>query len=260
MRAPGPPGGTGTLLLAAFLALSGPLRAQEAEPRTPLQVIERATLGSSAFTVGDGVVQLESSASYTTWKEGGAPSPSALYTLRYGLGADFELVLDTALDFKEGRLSDVEDPLPGLRWTFAEDGKSAYGLVASLGVPVGSPSQRARRPLPGLVFLADWSLGDDVDLGLNLGGYSVEDPDTGTFLVQSFTSACLSRTFDDLVSGYVEVSTQGPGALGGATTVTADAGLSFQVHPSFSVDLGLYRGLSATGTDWAGTMGFTSRW
>ena len=260
MTAPGRPGAMASWLVAALLALAGPVRAQEAEPRTPLQALERPTLGSSAFTVGDGVLQLESGCSYTTWKGGDAPSSSAFYTLRYGLGPDFELSLDTTLDFEDGRPSDLEDPLPGLRWTLSEDGDSAYGLLANLGVPVGSPSQRARRFLPGLVLLADWSLAEDLDVGVNLGGYLLEDPGTGTPLLQSFTSACLSHAWDDGVCGYVEVSTQGPDALGAATTVTADGGLSFQVAPDLWVDFGVSRGLSATGTDWAGTMGLTTSW
>lgn len=247
-------------LLAALLVLSGPVRAEEPEPLRPLQANERPTVGSSAFTVGDGVVQLESSSTYTTWKEGGAPSTSMYWTLRVGLGDNLDLSLDAALDFEDGRPSDLEDPLPGVRWTFSEDGDSAYGLLASLGVPAGSVSQRSRRLLPGLVLLADWSLGEGTDLGVNVGGYGLEDPATGTLLIQGSASACVGQTWNDLVSGYVEVSTQGPDALGAGAKVMADAGLSFQVAPDFSVDLGVYRGLSATGTDWSGTVGFTSRW
>lgn len=247
------------LCLAALLALPLPARAED-EPAPRPMTVDRPSLGSSSLTVGTGVVQLESGVFLAGDRLGGPSSTSLPQTLRVGLSEDVEFRVDTNLHTWTGETAGLEDPVPGIKWTFARSEDASFGLLANVEVPTGHADLRSQRLLPGLVLLADWDLGGGTSLSLNAGGFESEDPATGTPLLQSFTAASISQAFDDVVSGYLEVSTFGPGALGDPTTVVADAGLAFQVTPDLALDLAVFRGLSSVGMNWGGTVGITNRW
>jgi hypothetical protein len=51
----------------------------------------------------------------------------------------------------------------------------------------------------------------------------------------------------------------GPGTLGGPLETTLDGGLSIFMTDDFVVNLAVFRGLSNTGLNWGGTVGFGAR-
>lgn len=248
------------LSLAALLALPIPVLAQEAEDGPPPMTIDRPSLGTSSLTVGEGVVQIEFGVFHETDKAGG-PSATGLPTsLRIGLTDTLEFRIDSSLySWTEGPAR-FQDPFPGVKWTFAETEDATFGLLANVEVPTGEPDARSQRLLPGFLLLADWDLGGGTGLSLNAGGLGAEDPVDRTLLLQSFAAASVSQTFNDLVSGYVEVTTQGPAAVGDPSTVIANTGLTFQVTPDTALDFAVFRGLSSSGMDWGGTVGIANRW
>lgn len=248
-----------TVSLAALLALPIPALAQDADEPRPM-TIDRPSLGTSSLTVGEGVVQIESGVFVQSDRTGGPSATSLPSTLRLGLTDDLEFRIDTALYTWTGGISGFEDPIPGIKWTFAETDSATFGLLANVEVPAGAAAFRSQRLLPGALLLADWDLGGGTGLSLNAGGFGTEDPATGTLLLSSFTAASVSQTFSDLLSGYVEVATLGPEALGDPTTVVANGGLTFQVTEDTALDFAVFRGLSSSGLDWGGTVGIANRW
>ena len=247
------------LSVAALLALPLPVLAEETEGPPPM-TIDRPSLGTASQTVGDGVVQLEAGYSYTSDRESGVGSHSVPLTLRVGVGDDLEFRVDGAASPWAGEFSGMEDPVPGVKWTFARSEKASYGLLANVEVPVGAAALRSNRLLPGLLFLADWDLGGDTSLNFNVGGFGIEDPETATMLVQPFAAAGLGHQFNDLVSGYVELAALGREGIGLPNQAVADAGMAFQVGPDTAIDFAVFRGLSSTGTGWGGAVGFAQRW
>lgn len=247
---------TPALALALFLAAAP---AAHAEEERPPMTVDRPSFGNGSRTVGDGTVQLEAGIQVTTYREGGPALVNLPQRLRVGTGEDVEFRLDTTLFQWQGDVSGLADMAPGFKWNLHADEGSSYALLGSLQVPSGARAFRAPEAVPALSVIGEWPLGDTT-LIVNAGASSPYDAAASTRLVQPFGTLYLSRALGDGVGGYVELAGFGPAAVGAPSTAAVDGGVSFQVDPDTAVDFAVFKGLSGTGLDWAGTVGASFRW
>lgn len=235
---------------------------------------DNPSISTSSYTVGRGVVQWEGSFDYSSGKT--APranrrrlgtddtldeSENDLYSLpqlfRIGVSDNVEIRLSTGGLSFQGRRQGVDDLGVGVKWKFYDDGTLAMGVTAATTVPSGTPGFRTPVFLPGAVFTLDYSLNDDNALGFNVGGgLGIDD---NVPFGQGLLTFDYVHDFGEDVSGYLELAFDGPGTVGGPLETTVDAGLSFFMTDDFVVNLAVFRGLSNTGANWGGTLGFGAR-
>lgn len=214
-----------------------------AEPITT----DRPDIAESSLAVGPGAYQLEQGMSY----EAGALSFPSLH--RLGIGSNVELRLETPVVSVSGGKASFDELALGAKWHVMDGGE--LGRMPSLGV-IGHAVINAKGQVEPVVKLAlDMSLPLEFDLGINVGA----SLPPGNSVPSINYAASVSRSLTDALRCYVEASgANDPGA--GSTEFGIDGGVAFLLDESLQLDAAVYKGLTATSTDWYAGLGISKRW
>ncbi len=221
------------LSLALWGALSIPSAA--ADPVTT----DSPTISRSSHAVGQGVVVLEANYNYSS-----SPSVHSLPILVHaGLTENFEVRLETNSLTWQGSQRGLADVALGFRYEFEPN----WGIVGLVTLPSGAADFRTSRAVPFVSLNHDQPLSDVDGLLFNAGASLLPDGST-----QGLGTIVYSRMVREDVSWFLESALIG-------SEVRVDTGVQVWLQEDFVVNLALLRGLSGSGQEWGGTLGFGSR-
>jgi hypothetical protein len=215
---------------------------QEAPERPPI-CTDNPTISRSSHAVGDGVTVLEFNYNYTSTRDGNDPAHTMPIVLHHGLTENFELRLETNSLTWQGNNRGLADVNLGFRYEFEPN----WAVVGLISLPSGGPAFRSQNAVPFVSLNHDQPLGEDDAMLFNLGATFLPNGNT-----QGLATMVYSRTINEDLSWFVET------ALVGKDT-RVDTGVQIYLNSEFVINLAVLRGLSSTGQDWGGTIGFGSR-
>jgi hypothetical protein len=241
------------LALLAVATTGTPARAQSVTAPNPRQVqAERPTVATHAFTVANGIVEVEAGvqAQSTEWDETAVSVPAVF---KIGLGS--RLQLDVAPGYArevDGGLaqSGVTDLVLALKWHIADDVPvlGSFAVQPGVSFPTGSADRGTGAGHPGFSVLAISSHAfGDVAVDANLGYTRTGGDGTTTPVNQGLWCVSAGFPLAGRSSAVAEVfGTPGSsGPAGEAPTVGILTGPVFEVGPSLVLDAGVI--LSVTG-------------
>lgn len=231
---------------------------------------DRPDFVESSNTVGKGVFQFETSASWSRDKSDGIKvrELSTPTLLRYGTSENWEVRLETdgrvhqTTDDRAAPGSDREsgyaDYSLGLKW-HQQDGDDktmtpSVGWLFHLDMPGGSGAFRSHKVRPSVRGVAEWELPDDYSLGL-MGGLTYGANDDGDRYWAPILGVVLGKSFTDKLRGFVELAGEELRRdKDGGSSVALDVGTAYLITDDVQVDAVLSRGLNEFTADY--TLGF----
>lgn len=233
------------LFLCAGIAM-GATEAKAAEPITT----DRPDIAESSLVAGLGVYQVEQGLAFEAGSSGGLSFPSLH---RLGIGSNVELRLETPIVSLSGGQTTFTELAVGAKCHLGGSGE--LGELPTMGV-IGHAIINAQGQVEPIVKLAvDTSLPLELDLGMNVGASL---PPGNTAPALNYVAA-VSRSLTDSLRVYVEGS--GVSDAGASTQeFGVDGGLAFLIDPSLQLDVAVYKGLTASSTDWYAGFGISKRW
>jgi hypothetical protein len=241
------------LVLAVALVCVAPAAAQSADPMNP----DRPGASNGATTVGAGRLQLE--AGGNLFGLGGEDDVFTLpVTLRFGVGRDAELRLESDTLTHQGSEQGLGDLFAGIKWTFSR-GNPVLGVMGRVRLPTGSRAFRQDGVTPDLTLLANLELGDAWSLEANVAVAAPRDPDGGGRRAQWIHAATLGRTLTQDLQAFAELAAIGPDVEDGPWQWLADAGLAYAASDDLVLDVDVIVGLSSASPDWGLTGGVSLR-
>jgi len=266
-------------LLAAGLifSLAAGAGAQEtAAPDDDVINTDSPSLTNSCHIVGDGTVQIESGLYYLSTlanpptrgprgrDQGGtntADQYAVPYLFRVGLSDEFELRFNGDFVEVQGHELGTSDIAVGFKYRVLDNPEGwSFAILGNVDAPMGSGSFRGVIFSPGLTLITDRPLDEDTSLVLNASVTLDQEDALGPLYLDYFAGACVSRQFNDEWGGYLELSTLGPDqARNGTFQTIIDAGLSYTVNKDFVFNMAVFRGLSNTGMNWGGYVGYGAK-
>lgn len=268
------------LALGIILALSASAAAQttgaDGDDDDDVINTDSPSLTNSAHCVGTGTVQVESGMYYLSSlanpptrgprgrDEGGgsvADQYAVPYLFRIGTSDDFELRFSGDLVQVQGPELGISDLTVGFKWRLLDDPEGwSFAIMGNVEAPTGSGSFRGVAFAPGLTLITDRPLGEDTSLVLNASATLDREDVNGPSYIDWFAGACVTQQLTDEWSGYLELSTLGPDqATNGVFQTIADAGLSWTINKDFVFNMAVFRGLSNTGANWGGYVGYGAK-
>lgn len=228
------------MLSSVLVAVAAPALA---EPITT----DRPDIAESSLAMGAGAYQLEQGTSYEAT---GLSFPSLQ---RLGIGSNVELRLETPIVTLSGAQAAFTEVGLGAKWHFMDGGE--LGQMPSMGLIGHAVINNLGQVEPVFKLAADTSLPLDVDLGMNVGA-SLPPGNTAPAINYA---ASLSRSLTDTFRVYVEAS--GVNDLtANASELGVDGGMALLLDESLQLDMAVYKGLTATSTDWYVGAGISKRW
>lgn len=263
-------------LLAFGIALSLAASAQDADARDDVINTDSPSLTNSCHVVGEGTVQIESGLYYLSTlanpptrgprgrDEGGtsiADQYAVPYLFRVGVTDDWELRFSGDFVQVQGRELGTSDIAVGFKYRILDNPDDwSFAVLATVDAPMGSGSFRGIIFTPGITLITDRPLDDETSLVLNASATLDKEDVNGPLYIDYFAGACVSRQLNDEWGGYLELSTLGPDqAIGGTFQTILDAGLSYTANPDWVLNLAVFKGLSNTGMNWGGYIGYGAK-
>lgn len=249
------------------------LSATPAPAEPPPMYVDRPGITNTGHVVGDGAMQVEIGGMFTTTScHAGTTSYTAPLRFRLGTGSDSEFRLECTTLNIQGAKVGFGDIVPGFKYVFHETDGLNLAIVGSLEIPTGSAAFRAPGVVPTLSLSSDWVLADDWGLVVNAIVSSPID-DQKCRIIQPALSCLCSHAFTKELGGYVEIaafggstsmlhslSSVGGAPVGSPGTTLVDGGLSYSLDSNTQIDAEVFRGLTAGGFKWGGTVGVSKRW
>jgi hypothetical protein len=244
---------TATVLCAALLATAGWTRAADPEPAAdkPVREVEarpqRPSKSDNAYTTAPGYLELE-----TGWShDEGVDAAEVL--LKLGLSARTEISFGlrpwVSSDQPTGTETGLGDTLLGAKFRFFESREGEAAFSASIKIPTADDDKGLGTGDTdvGFRFIAsrDWGRNH---WDLNLGGDFAGVPDSSDNEARWTAILTWSQTLRERYSYYGEIFLQHLPAFD-EDTITADAGISYALNPSFVLDAGVNVGLSDDAPD-----------
>lgn len=227
---------------ALTLLIGSPWVWAQAEERPPI-ITDSPTISRSSHAVGQGVTVLEVNYNYTSTKDGANPVHSLPIVLHHGVSENLELRLETNSLTWQGDQRGLADLNLGFRYEFEPN----WAVVGLVSVPSGAAPFRNQNAVPFVSLNHDQPLGEDDALLFNLGLTFLPNSNA-----QGLATVVYSRTINENLSWFVET------ALVGKDT-RVDTGVQIYLDSEFVINLAVLRGLSSSGQNWGGTVGFGSR-
>lgn len=225
---------------------------------------DRPDKANSPRTLDAGRFQIETGfGSYSRNKDSGVLSENFSWadtTLRMGLNSWAELQLEAPL-FQENRSTNTASKVNGVNegmgdLTFLlktnfwgnDEGSSAAGMAVSMKLPTASHQISNSRVEGAILFLTDFKLAGDFDLGIN-NGVGITASDQGSHDVNVVNVISLSHQIIGPISGYTEFFSSIPTTHGHDWEGTIDTGLLWMVNKNFQVDAGVNFGVTDSASD-----------
>lgn len=225
---------------------------------------DRPDKANSPRTLDAGRFQIETGfGSYSRNKDSGVLSENFSWadtTLRMGLNSWAELQLEVP-PFQENRSTNtaskatrVNGGMGDLAFLFKtnfwgnDEGRSAAGMAVSMKLPTASHQISNGKVEGSILFLTDFKLAGDFDLGIN-NGVGIAANDQGCHDVNVVNVISLSHQIIGPVSGYTEFFSSIPTTHGHDWEGTIDTGLLWIVNKKFQVDVGVNFGVTDSASD-----------
>ncbi len=225
---------------------------------------DRPDKANSPHTLDAGRFQIETGfGSYSRKRDSGVLSENFSWadtTLRMGLNSGTELQLEAPL-FQENRSTNTASKVNGvnggmgdltflLKTNFRgnDEGSSATGMAVSMKLPTASHQISNSKVEGAILFLTDFKLAADFDLGIN-NGVGITANDQGSHDVNVVNVISLSHQIIGPVSGYTELFSSIPTTHGHDWEGTIDTGLLWMVNKNFQVDAGVNFGVTDSASD-----------
>ena len=140
-----------------------------------------------------------------------------------------------------------------------EAGDTAGGLEFWVKTPTASQEVGNRKVEGGALFLWDFKLPGDFDLGVNNGvGISANDSDNG-YHADIINSVSVSHTITGPLTGYLEFYSLVPTRGNGDWVGSLDVGLLLTIGKNVQVDAGINMGVTNGADDWQPFVGLSCR-
>lgn len=226
---------------------------------------DRPDFTNSPDVVAAGRFQVETSGAWQRTTADGLTTRlrSTPTLLRFGLGHDLELRLDTNgwLRQSDPSASGRGDFGLGAKWQLREGDETqpGLGLLLDIQTPTGSGPFKGRGLRPALTFLAEWELPAGYSIG-TMAGFVTDRNDADQRYTAGVLSASLGIPLSEKLHSFAEVASQQlASARNGGNVVTAGTGLAWQVSNDCQLDAAVFRGLNHNTPDWAWTVGLSLR-
>ena len=232
---------------------------------------DRPDFVESSNVVGKGRFQIETSFAADRNKADGFKDKAyATPTLlRYGVGDDWELRLETAgriratsTDTASGaRFTDsgYGDVSLGVKWHVADEqgARPSVGLLAHVDMDTGSAPFRAQGTGYSLRLVAEWELANDFSLGI-MPGIASQVNDDGDRYTGGIFGIVMGKGWTDQFRSFVEYSSEQIAHVrDGGTSSSLNAGVAYLLTNTVQLDTALSRGLNSRTPDWSWTVGLS---
>ena len=239
------------IALTAVQALTVAASAEE-----PL-VTDRPDFTESSSTVGCGVLQLESGATYADFSDGSDVTTVGEILARWGVLDKLELRFLLPTYARESGQGDSTSGFlssgVGLKYELAQGKGSGFlggmeaALIASTTVPTGTGDFESSDWQPAAVLATGWELSPDVGIGANLG--VARPADDGTRFTSVWASLAMGVGLNESTSIFVELLGFNREEHRGPNTVTFQFGLTYLFSSDLQADVRAARRLTDHGVD-----------
>ncbi|MFN3429057.1 MAG: transporter [Candidatus Sericytochromatia bacterium] len=234
---------------ASLFALAVMALPVAAEAKEPL-VTDRPDIAESSVTVGHRVYQIEQGITY----EGAGSVVSTLFPSlhRFGFGDSLELRVETPILNLTGGVPAFQELAVGGKWHFAGNGE--LGQMPSLGLLANAGLNQTGGIEPTAKLALDADLPMDFAINANIGATLP----AGNAAPTALAAASVTRGFGDFTA-FLELS-GGRDFQAATDELGVDTGLQYLINDDFQWDFGIYKGLTATSTEWYFTTGLSVRY
>lgn len=232
----------------------------------------RRVVEQVAATGGQVVGAIRRNAAATSSAPSWQAAPAASFTGRavdYAARANAAAVNATVADPDHPAPSGAEAAF-GARWRVLQGDATMHVPVVSwmADVEPASPGGLARSslPRPSVHLSAEWALTDDVSFGV-MPGMAFDTDLAGRRQANGTLAVTLGKSWSPQWRTYVDFARDRlmptllatSTAVGGGTSTTLDAGITFQAPSGLQLDVALTHGLSAAAPDFQAGVGVSSR-
>ena len=250
------------LLLSSVAAAAG--AADQIQPDRP-NVVESSNI------VGNGRFQVEAGLAGEHNKADGLSERTLTTPLLLRLGVSDTVELRAESDGRilyrasgaglpAERIHGYGDLSLGAKWHVldAQGARPSVGLLFDLALDSGSGPFRGEGKRPSARITGEWSLADDMSLGVITG--VARERDAGGRYSSSMFAAALAKNWSDRFQTYLELAAPHiASAAHGGSTLSFDFGGSYLLSDNLQVDTGFARGLNHRTSDISWTMGMSAR-
>ncbi len=261
------------LLASAALVASGAARAQSTASSPPPLCTDRPTKATSACTVPQGMVQIETDLpNWTLDRDAGTRTDTILYTsptLKYGLTSSTD-VQASIVPYETIRTRDasgvskvhgVGDLYLRIKQRLTpEDAKAQFALVPYIKVPTAKSDIGNRKVEGGLVGTGVFTLPQGFSVTVTPEIDALENSDLDGRHVQLVGAFNVGKQFSPKVTVYGELWTaQNYDPSGHEHQYSADAAIAYLAAPTLQLDAGVNLGLNHQTSDVQAYVGVSTR-
>lgn len=249
-----------SFLLLALALLTNTLCAQEERDESEREMNNDRPIIIRTHTVEGDKNQLELLLRISRDKDGSPIELRAPYLYRRDIGKGLEFrVQSNFLTYQKPTLG-FSDTSLGVKWNFADDGKSSWAVVGMLELPTGSGGFEDTGPEPSVTFVYGHRFNKKWDLAINAGSTLNRDSDTQTYYTSVNAAAQVSYHFNPRTELNTALLVQSPDALtGGITRLSGALGVTHSLNEHQRINFTIGRSFSTTGDDYQFITGWSTR-